>query len=461
VTEGSGRRRAWRWTGGFFEDASFGRALPERIHADIREQQFRSEIMVGIVQCAILVAFSLLYVFTPSSFTPDAPVRATPLGLSLFGILVLVRLWFAATDQLSRGILAFSVVAEMAVLMFTIWAYHLQFEAQPSLYLKSTALFYVFIIIALRSLRFDPLWVILSGLTAAVGWVALTVYALVTAPGNPITWDYVTYMASSQIHPGGEADKVLAIVMVTAILALALARGRRFLVQAVAQTQAAADLSRFFDRDVAERITGADMRAAAGHGELRNAAILFIDMRGFTKLSATLAPSDLIGVIGEYQRLLVPVVQSHGGNIDKFMGDGIMASFGAASPSDHYAADALRAVDAILAAAERWRAERAAAGKPAPGVGAAVAAGEVLFGVIGDENRLEYTVIGDAVNLAAKLEKHTKAEAVRALTTRDMLELAQRQGYAGAGAKRLLHQRDVAGVADPLDLAVLGERTVQ
>lgn len=198
------------------------------------------------------------------------------------------------------------------------------------------------------------------------------------------------------------------------------------------------------------------MRAIAGHGELRSAAILFIDMRGFTTLAATLTPTDLILLISEYQRLLVPVIQAHKGSIDKFMGDGIMASFGAVSASDHYAADALAAVDAVLAAAERWKAERAAAGRPAPNIGAAVAAGEVVFGVIGDENRLEYTVIGDAVNLAAKLEKHTKSEGVRALTTGDMLALAQRQGYPAASDKKLLRTREIAGVAGPLDLAVLG-----
>lgn len=455
----SGASASYRLFGGLrqlFGGTSLSKALPQRIYDDIRRQQFRAEIVVAIVQLAIVAFLAVLYVAIPATYAPGAPVRATPLGLSLFAILVAVRLWFAATDQLNRALLAFFVVAEMAVLMFTIWAYHLQFEAQPSLYLKSTGLFYAFIMIALRSLRFDPLWVVLSGLTAAAGWIVLTAYALATAPGNPVTWDYVTYMASSQIHFGGEFDKVLALVMVTGILALTLARARRFLVQAVAQAQAAADLSRFFDREVAERITGADASARAGRGELRDAAILFTDMRGFTTLAAGMTPPELIQLLSEYQRLLVPVIQAHRGSIDKFMGDGIMASFGAVSPSGHYAADALAAVDAILAAAERWRSERIAAGKPAPGIGAAVAAGEVVFGVIGDENRLEYTVIGDAVNLAAKLEKHTKSERVRALATWEVLELAVRQGYAAAGGKTLLRGRAVAGVAAAIDLAVLG-----
>src|SRR5687768_4715773 len=265
MSAASRRRPRIGWITSFFGGTSFSRALPQRIYADIRQQQFRAEIMVAIVQLAIVVLFTVMYVAIPASFAPGAPVRATPLGLSLFAILVIVRLWFAATDQLSRGLLAFFVAAEMAVLMFTIWAYHLQFEAQPSLYLKSTGLFYAFIMIALRSLRFEPLWVVLSGLVAVLGWIVLTAYALATAPGNPVTWDYVTYMASSQIHFGGEFDKVLALVMVTGVLALTLARARRFLVQAVAQSQAATELSRFFDREVAERITGAAASAAAGH----------------------------------------------------------------------------------------------------------------------------------------------------------------------------------------------------
>src|SRR5262249_53331851 len=149
---------------------SFDKNLPQRTLVDINKQQFRSEILVAVVQLIILSILYLLYLTTPVSFVADAPIRATPLGLSLFTILVLVRLWFAATNQLNHALLAFFVIAEMAVLIFTIWAFHLQFESQPSLYLKSTALFYVFIVIALRGLRFEPLWVLLSGLTAVIGW---------------------------------------------------------------------------------------------------------------------------------------------------------------------------------------------------------------------------------------------------------------------------------------------------
>jgi adenylate cyclase len=206
---------------------------------------------------------------------------------------------------------------------------------------------------------------------------------------------------------------------------------------------------------VARQITSGDNQIVAGEGEYRNAAVLMLDIRGFTALSSSLSAAALIRLLSDYQAQVVPVIQDRGGTIDKFLGDGVMATFGAAVPSNTYAADALRAVNEVLAAMAAWNDERAAAGLAPVSVNAAVATGELIFGAVGDDQRLEYTVIGEPVNLAAKLEKHAKAERVRGLVTDVAYQTALRQGYEPKSAHELRRARDVDGVESPVDLVVV------
>jgi adenylate cyclase len=207
---------------------------------------------------------------------------------------------------------------------------------------------------------------------------------------------------------------------------------------------------------VASQVRASELGIAPGEGVLREAAVLFTDLRGFTALSRTLDPRATIRLIGEYEALLVPVVQRHGGSIDKYLGDGIMASFGATRPSSTYAADALAAVQEILEVTEAWSRERATAGEPPIQINAAVATGAVLFGVVGHESRLEYTVMGDPVNLAAKLEKHAKREQARAVATAEATRLAREQGWVPSAACELRPQRTVEGWDVAEDLVILG-----
>ena len=231
---------------------------------------------------------------------------------------------------------------------------------------------------------------------------------------------------------------------------------RKLLFRAVADQLAAAELSRFFAPEVAGRIRDSDMALEPGQAELREAAILMVDLRGFTPLTHRLSPGEVMLLLSEYQSRVVAAITARSGSIDKFLGDGILASFGATRPSARFAADALRAVEDLLEATAAWAEERRAAGLTAPRVGAAVATGPVMFGTIGDRTRLEYTVIGDPVNLAAKLEKHTKDEQVRALCPAAAYELALAQDYRPQARHEPRSGRRVAGVEGPLDLVILG-----
>lgn len=430
--------------------------LPRHVARQFDEQRRFNEILTGWVQAALVATFALLYVLSRKTAPVDAGFHPVPWALAIYAVFTAWRLYLAYRNRLKHAMLMVSVIADMSLLMITIWSFHIQYGQPAAFYLKAPTLLYVFIFIALRVLSIAPGYVLFAGLCAAAGWMLMLGYALMDSAGSGlITRDYVAYMTSSRILLGGEIDKIVSILLVAMVLTVAAARGRSLLFRSVAEGAAAEQLSRFFAPEVAASIVSADEALKPGQGRQAEAAAMFIDMRGFTRLAAKLEPAELMGLLGEYQRVAVPIIQNSGGSIDGFLGDGIMATFGATRASPRYAADAMHAAERLLDALGAWTQERERAGKPAPGVGIGIAVGTVTCGVIGDESRLEHTVIGDAVNRAAKLQNHTKVEKVQALATVEALECAICQGYDRARASEMLSRRTVAGIEELQDLIVL------
>jgi adenylate cyclase len=462
-------RRAWL----------FGRgnepAPPTRVLESIRVQQERSEILVSAVQLLITVFFFALYHAAPMAegrlqdVYLFAEVDLTDGILGIYTALTLLRLGLALRHMLKPWMLYASTLLDMILLMAVIWSFHLTYGQPPGFYLKIPTFAFVFIFIALRALRFEARFVVFAGVMGIIGWVLLVAFASgvtdawgygVGRPSGCVahpcrTRNFIEYMRTDFLLYGAEVERIVTIAVVTLVLALAISRARRLLIRAATEQVAARDLSRFLDPEVAERIRRSEMDIAAGEGEVRDVAILTTDLRGFTGVSTAMAPGDVMKLLQEYQGRVCPAILAAGGSIDKFLGDGILSSFGAARPGPSYAADALRAADAVLLAVEHWTEERVASGRPAVRVGLAIASGRVVFGAVGDGDRLEYTVIGDAVNLAAKLEKHTKAEGVRALTDRATYDLALAQGYAEPRDRERRPARTVSGLGSPLDLVIL------
>jgi adenylate cyclase len=431
--------------------------LPTHVQRELDAQRQRNEILAGWIQASLVLVFAIFYTLSRKTFSEDTILRPVPWALGIYAAFTAWRLYLAYRNKLGHLMLMLSVVVDITVLMVTIWSFHIQYGQQPAFYLKAPTLLYVFIFIALRALSLAPVYVLFAGFAAAVGWIALVAIAI-SAPGGQalITRDYVAYMTSLQILIGGEVDKILSILMVSALLAIAAARTRTLLNRAVAEQAAAAQLARFFSPEIAATIVSSDEILQPGRGRQTEAAAMFVDMRGFTRLASTLAPQELIALLGEYQRIAVPVIQRNGGSITTYLGDGIMITFGATRDSATYAADALRTAEQLIDALGEWAEDRRAMNLPAPGVGIGIQVGTVTCGAIGDEGRLEYAVIGDPVNRAAKLQNHTKAEKVLALATPYAVRAALDQGYDDRRAREVRRACSVAGIEEPLDVVVIG-----
>ena len=143
-------------------------------------------------------------------------------------------------------------------------------------------------------------------------------------------------------------------------------------------------------------------------GRRVNASVLFCDIRGFTALSENQPPEDTIELLNIYYTLMFEAVDCNGGIVTLMIGDGLMVLFGAPQPLDDPAQSAVSAARDMLAMMAEFNLERVAGGKAEIRIGIGIATGEVVAGYAGTQERATYTCIGDKVNLAARLEAHTK-----------------------------------------------------
>ncbi|HLC40648.1 MAG TPA: adenylate/guanylate cyclase domain-containing protein [Methylomirabilota bacterium] len=165
--------------------------------------------------------------------------------------------------------------------------------------------------------------------------------------------------------------------------------------------------TRYVAREVVEEILK-DPERLVLTGERRDVTVLFCDMRGFTPMSERLSPEEVVSLLNEFYTLMIDTTFKHDGTLDKFLGDAVMAIFGAPIAHPDHSLRAIKTALAMQAGVEELGKKRAQEGKEPIAVGIGISAGEAVAGTVGTENRMEYTVIGDRVNLAARLESNAK-----------------------------------------------------
>ncbi len=196
---------------------------------------------------------------------------------------------------------------------------------------------------------------------------------------------------------------------------LDLARADELGVLATAFNQMSAGLAErdrvrdLLDKNVSPEIAARLLREGAGlGGEEREVTILFADLRGFTTMSESLPPGELLSLLNRYLDRMSAEIERHGGVIDKFIGDAIMALFGAPVAQDDAAENAIAAALGMERALALFNAELIAEGKPPLGIGVGINTARVVAGNIGSQRRRNYSVIGDGVNVAARLQAETR-----------------------------------------------------
>jgi len=166
-------------------------------------------------------------------------------------------------------------------------------------------------------------------------------------------------------------------------------------------------LSRYVSHDLLNKIINSDQDTPL-QNKKQTATILFADIRSFTTISEDMAPEQVIGMLNEHFDAMVKIIFKHNGVLDKFVGDELMATFGVLNESGQGALNALNAAIAMQHRITELMKEFKLKGYPTFAIGIGINTGEVVMGNVGSKNRMDYTVIGDTVNVAARLEQLAK-----------------------------------------------------
>lgn len=386
--------------------------MSARVERILQAQEMAGERLVNRIRLAYGLLGLAMAIAAAGINTPAANTVFLLQGALLVAMCGALHLVFRA----SRG--RYLPWAKYATITFDITMVHLTVLAAARNHSGVIEYFHSFFPLVL------VLWNLLSGLRYSVA--ACLYSAGYTALLSAVMLAAVVGMGLVPVSPTsiwGQnainiADEAMRVVFVSAsgLVAALLASIARRLIRRAEEESASraalerqkARLSKYLGGELAEVVVGDGFNL---EGERRQATILFTNIRNFTTLAQATGPEQTVKLLNDYFTEMVAIVFRYGGTLDKFLGDGLMAVYNA--PFDQANAP-LRAVLTALemvAAVDRLNLVRtapgdgAAAGEPGPlRIGAGIASGEVIAGNIGSAERMEYTVIGDAVNLAARLE---------------------------------------------------------
>ena len=347
---------------------------------------------------------------------PNWEVIYYVLTLSLFALIGWAQL---RVGKVGRSPLeVFLIICDLALLTFLSvvpnpwsslhWPIGMQFRFDSFLYffvfLATATLAYSWRTVLAMSMWTSALW------ATAVGWAYLqpeTHAALSERVRQAMGADVRMFeiLDPSAIGFGARFQQVVVFVIVATILALAVRRSNELLVSHAGLERERANLARYFSPNVVDQLSANDEPLTQVHTQ--DVAVLFADIVGFTTYTDGRDPKEVIGTLRQFHERMEREVFRHGGTLDKYLGDGLMATFGTPFAGDSDAVNALRCARGMIGSIAELNRERAGRGEPPIQVSVGLHYGQVVLGDIG-LNRLEFAVIGTTVNAASRLEALTR-----------------------------------------------------
>lgn len=326
------------------------------------------------------------------------------------------------------------VTADFALLTFTLVHPNplVLTELPPQIGLRFGNFIYFFVLLAGLAYLYRPALVVWGGVSAAISWFVGIVW-LLNQPGS--VWrepqdDSVSAFLALLGNPnfidlGVRVQEVSVLLITAGLLALAVKRARSIALRQANLASERTNLARYFPRKTVALL--ANNINSLSQPREHKAAVLFADIVSFTTWSEKRSPTATIEMLREVHGMLAETVFRHDGTLDKFIGDGLMATFGTPEPSDRDATSALAAAIEMVDRFEAWRSSGHAGDAGELKLAIGVHYGPIVLGDIGTSRRMEFAVLGNTVNVASRLEHANRDIGSRCVVSEDLVNAAKQE----------------------------------
>lgn len=378
-------------------------------------QAFHLAELAGLKHATIARAIALGIILVWLFFLNGASARFYVPHFIIFAAIPAIHYALArsAYARAWHGYLFFALDA--ALLTFTLLFPNPLFELQWPLatFFRFGNFLYFFVLLALVSLTYSPRLMIWAGLISVSCW-AVGVRFVAELPGTitqvpPLSEPVARlerFLDPQYLSLNLRMQEAVVMLLVTGILALSVSRSRQLAIRVVVAARERNNLARYFPPNIVDQLAETDN--PFGEVRTQSVAVLFADIVGFTMMAEQVSPREIVEMLRAYHRRTERIVFENNGTLDKYLGDGVMATFGTPTESPNDAGNALACARELIAEIAEWNQLRAASGFPTVRLSVGVNFGPVVRGDIGTERRLEYAVLGDTVNVTSRLEELTR-----------------------------------------------------
>ncbi len=437
---------------------TFDRPKTRQIEGFRVERTLETESLAGLAdaargRCVTLAALAIFFaaVQPPSNFAVNA------VGLAVFATLPWLQLYYARrkglrswTSYLFAGLDL--LVMTLLLLVANPWAAG---DDYPQMMARYGIFAFYFMLLAGAALTYEPRLALATGIAAGVLWMlgAVGQVLFLDSKTVPLGGDSPLELVldPSAVLLQARLNEAVAIAITGVLIAMAVSRARDLVLREAATARERANLARYFAPTVVDALSHQDEPLASVREQ--PVAVLFADIVGFTHLAEEESPQETIALLRDFHSRLEDCVFSHGGTLDKFLGDGLMATFGNPTVDPDDADNALNAARAMMASIGQWNAERIREGQASVQLSLGLHYGPVVIGNVGSERRLEWAVLGDTVNVASRLEGCSRSLGVTLVVSEALIaalhDPAQAEGLRPA-APQQLRNRD-----EPVPVRVL------